>query len=94
MVVIALMVWVFYCASDKVLTLLGVNGARAMSRPMAFLLMCIDAQIVHSGVEALVFRFSTLNLLRIRTGHGRRARLRPARDRNQPPHPRPRRPGV
>jgi len=55
--VIALMVWGFYRASDKVLALLGVNGARVMSRLMAFLLMCIGVQIVASGVEALVVQF-------------------------------------
>ncbi len=47
----------FYRASDKVLALLGVNGARVMSRLMAFLLMCIGVQIVASGVEALVAQF-------------------------------------
>jgi multiple antibiotic resistance protein len=56
-VVIALMVWVFYRASDRVLALLGVNGARVMSRLMAFLLMCIGVQIVASGVEALIAQF-------------------------------------
>ncbi len=55
--VIALMVWAFYRASDRVLALLGVNGARVMSRLMAFLLMCIGVQIVASGVEALVTQF-------------------------------------
>ena len=55
--VIALMVWVFYRASDRVLSLLGVNGARVVSRLMAFLLMCIGVQIVASGVEALVAQF-------------------------------------
>lgn len=56
-VVIALMVWGFYRASDRVLALLGVNGARVMSRLMAFLLMCIGVQIVASGVEALIVQF-------------------------------------
>jgi multiple antibiotic resistance protein len=56
-VIIALMVWGFYRASDRVLALLGVNGARVMSRLMAFLLMCIGVQIVASGVEALVAQF-------------------------------------
>jgi multiple antibiotic resistance protein len=56
-VVIALMVWFFYRASDRVLVLLGVNGARVLSRLMAFLLMCIGVQIVASGVEALVTQF-------------------------------------
>jgi multiple antibiotic resistance protein len=51
------MVWGFYRASDRVLALLGVNGARVMSRLMAFLLMCIGVQIVASGVEALVAQF-------------------------------------
>jgi len=55
--VIALMVWGLYRASDRVLSLLGVNGARVMSRLMAFLLMCIGVQIVASGVEALVSQF-------------------------------------
>jgi multiple antibiotic resistance protein len=56
-VIIALMVWIFYRASDRVLALLGVNGARVLSRLMAFLLMCIGVQIVASGVEALVTQF-------------------------------------
>ena len=55
--VIALMVWIFYRASDRVLSLLGVNGARVMSRLMAFLLMCIGVQIVASGVESLATQF-------------------------------------
>ncbi|EJL27165.1 membrane protein, MarC family [Caulobacter sp. AP07] len=55
--VIALMVWFFYRASDRVLSLLGVNGARVMSRLMAFLLMCIGVQIVASGVESLATQF-------------------------------------
>ena len=56
--VIALMVWIFYRASDRVLSLLGVNGARVMSRLMAFLLLCIGVQITASGFENLVTVFA------------------------------------
>jgi multiple antibiotic resistance protein len=55
--VIAVLVWLLYRASDRVLAFLGVSGARVLSRLMAFLLMCIGVQIVASGVENLAVQF-------------------------------------
>jgi multiple antibiotic resistance protein len=50
---VALMIWGLYRASDRVMALLGVSGARVMSRLVAFLLLCIGVQILASGVESL-----------------------------------------
>jgi multiple antibiotic resistance protein len=54
---IALMVWVCYRWSDLVIAGLGHNGARVLTRLMAFLLLCIGAQIMVNGVEDLVASF-------------------------------------
>lgn len=56
-VAIALSIWLLYRASDRVMALLGVSGARVMSRLVAFLLLCIGVQILASGVENLATQF-------------------------------------
>ncbi len=56
-VVVALLIWALYRASDRVMALLGVSGARVMSRLVAFLLLCIGVQILASGVESLATDF-------------------------------------
>jgi len=56
-VAIALSIWGLYRASDRVMALLGVSGARVMSRLVAFLLLCIGVQILASGVENLATQF-------------------------------------
>lgn len=57
--VVALMVWVFYSASGRVMRLLGPSGARVLSRLVAFLLLCIGVQIIASGAENLMAKFLT-----------------------------------
>jgi multiple antibiotic resistance protein len=54
---IAFMVWICYRWSDAVIKVLGHNGARVLTRLMAFLLLCIGAQIMVNGVEDLVASF-------------------------------------
>lgn len=54
---VAILVWLLYSASNRVMQLLGPSGARVVSRLVAFLLLCIGVQIIASGVENLVARF-------------------------------------
>jgi multiple antibiotic resistance protein len=49
----AVLVWLFYSWSDRVVALLGDHGARIVSRLVAFLLLCIGVQIISTGVEGL-----------------------------------------
>ncbi len=56
-VAVALSIWGLYRASDRVMALLGISGARVMSRLVAFLLLCIGVQILASGVESLAVDF-------------------------------------
>jgi multiple antibiotic resistance protein len=50
---VAILVWMSYRASDRVMALLGNGGARVLSRLVAFLLLCVGVQIVATGVESL-----------------------------------------
>ncbi len=54
---ICLMVWVAYRYADAVIAVLGRGGARVMSRLVAFLLLCIGAQIMVNGAEDIVRGF-------------------------------------
>lgn len=54
---VAILVWLLYSASGRVMRLLGQGGARVLSRLVAFLLLCIGVQIIASGAENLVARF-------------------------------------
>ncbi|ENZ83556.1 MULTISPECIES: MarC family protein [Caulobacter] len=54
---VAIMVWLLYSASERVMRLLGPGGARVLSRLVAFLLLCIGVQIIASGAESLVAKF-------------------------------------
>lgn len=54
---VAILVWLLYSASGRVMRLLGPGGARVLSRLVAFLLLCIGVQIIASGAENLVARF-------------------------------------
>jgi multiple antibiotic resistance protein len=56
---VAILVWLLYSASGRVMRLLGQGGARVLSRLVAFLLLCIGVQIIASGAENLVARFLT-----------------------------------
>ena len=53
-VVIALIVWVAYASSEKLMSLLGPARARVLSRLMAFLLLCIGTQITLNGISEYV----------------------------------------
>jgi multiple antibiotic resistance protein len=53
-VIIALMVWVLYTFSDRLLSRMGTAGARVVTRLAAFLLLCIGVQIVSNGAESLM----------------------------------------
>ena len=50
----ALLVWLFYISSDRVLNFLGAAGARAVNRLAAFLLLCIGVQILVTGAESVL----------------------------------------
>jgi multiple antibiotic resistance protein len=50
---IAAMVWLSYSWSDRVVAMLGDQGARILSRLVAFLLLCVGVQIISTGVESL-----------------------------------------
>jgi multiple antibiotic resistance protein len=53
--VVALTIGLFYASADRVVSLLGQNGSRVVTRMSAFLLLCIGVQICLTGVqEALV----------------------------------------
>jgi multiple antibiotic resistance protein len=55
--VMAAMIWVAYRYADLVIAVLGANGARVLSRLVAFLLLCIGAQIMVTGVQDLAAAF-------------------------------------
>ena len=50
---IAAAVWVTYRWSDQMLALLGPVGTRVVSRLVAFLLLCIGAQIIITGIQSV-----------------------------------------
>jgi multiple antibiotic resistance protein len=50
---IAVLVWLAYRGSERVMALLGPSGARVVSRLVAFLLLCVGVQIVSTGVQSL-----------------------------------------
>ena len=54
---ICVLVWITYRYADAVIAVLGQGGARVMSRLVAFLLLCIGAQIMVNGVEDIVRGF-------------------------------------
>ena len=47
---IALIVWLAYASADRLVNLLGEARARVLTRLMAFLLLCVGAQITLGGV--------------------------------------------
>ncbi len=57
--VVAVLVWLCYSASGRMMRLLGPSGARVLSRLVAFLLLCIGVQIIASGAENLMAKFLT-----------------------------------
>lgn len=56
---IAMLVWLCYRSSDRIMSFLGNGGARVLSRMIAFLLLCVGVQIIITGVTdvaAVIFR--------------------------------------
>ncbi len=51
---IALVIWVSYRSADRVAGWIGAAARRTISRMMAFLLLCLGAQILINGVEDVV----------------------------------------
>lgn len=51
--IVALMIWLCFRWSDRVVALLGAGGARVLSRLVAFLLLCVGVQIVVTGVTGV-----------------------------------------
>jgi multiple antibiotic resistance protein len=50
---VALMIWLCFRWSDRVVELLGPGGARVLSRLVAFLLLCVGVQIVVTGITGV-----------------------------------------
>jgi multiple antibiotic resistance protein len=50
-VALALMIWIIYRSSDRIVRLMGPTGSRTVTRLSAFLLLCIGVQILITGVE-------------------------------------------
>ncbi|MBO1073611.1 MarC family protein [Roseomonas marmotae] len=53
-VAMAGIVWITYSSADRLIAMLGRDGARVVNRLMAFLLLCIGVQIASSGVQDLL----------------------------------------
>lgn len=53
-IAIAVIVWLSYRSSNRVMALLGTAGARVFSRLIAFLLLCVGVQIIVTGVSGLI----------------------------------------
>lgn len=53
-VLVCLLTWVILVNSERLLKLLGVNGANALTRIMGFILLCIGVQLLIDGVLELV----------------------------------------
>jgi len=45
--------WIVLREADKVLGVLGVNGATALTKIMAFLLLCIGVQLMIAGIQGV-----------------------------------------
>ena len=50
-IALALMIWITYRSSDRIVRLMGPTGSRTVTRLSAFLLLCIGVQILITGVE-------------------------------------------
>lgn len=53
-VAIAVLIWLSYASADRLVALLGRQGARVLARLSAFLLLCVGMQIILSGVTDFV----------------------------------------
>ncbi len=54
----ALCIWVAYRSADRIAHLVGAPARRTIARLSAFLLLCIGAQIILTGVQDVVATFS------------------------------------
>ena len=50
----AVTIWLSYASADRLVALLGRNGARVVSRLAAFLLLCVGTQIMLTGITDFV----------------------------------------
>ena len=50
----AVTIWLSYASADRLVAMLGQSGARVVSRLAAFLLLCIGAQIMLTGITDFV----------------------------------------
>ncbi|MGC1481984.1 MAG: MarC family protein, partial [Chthoniobacterales bacterium] len=53
-IAVVLVCWVILANSERLLGLLGVNGANALTKIMGFILLCIGVQLLIDGVMQLV----------------------------------------
>ena len=53
----ALCIWIAYRSADRVARLVGGPARRTIARLSAFLLLCIGAQIILTGVQDVVLGF-------------------------------------
>jgi multiple antibiotic resistance protein len=59
-IAVALTIGFFYASADRVVSLLGQEGSRVVTRMSAFLLLCIGVQICLTGAqEALAPLFNS-----------------------------------
>ncbi|GAA4504372.1 MarC family protein [Gluconacetobacter tumulicola] len=53
-IAVAATVWLAYAYAERLVVMLGVTGARIVSRLAALILLCIGVQILSAGIEGLV----------------------------------------
>jgi len=53
-VAMAGVIWLTYCSADRLSRLLGRTGSRTVTRPSAFLLLCIGVQVLITGVVGVL----------------------------------------
>ncbi len=49
---LAITCWLVLREADRLLAVIGVNGANALTKIMAFLLLCIGVQLMLNGVKS------------------------------------------
>ncbi|WP_342628945.1 MarC family protein [Nguyenibacter vanlangensis] len=64
-IVVAATIWLAYAYAERLMALLGVTGARIVSRLAALILLCIGVQILSSGIKGLA-----LGIVRAAAGSG------------------------
>ncbi|WP_238996852.1 MarC family protein [Entomobacter blattae] len=51
---VSIFIWAFYSYADRIVSSLGVTGARIISRTTALILLCIGVQILAAGVQGFI----------------------------------------